>query len=111
MNRIEYRDVIDKSSWARGQWDIEPDKIQWPDEATGLPCLIVRGPIGALCGYVGVPKGHPLHGIDYSQTIPGSQGNRPEGLLNVHGGVTFADHCTEINPEQWQKFCERLRAR
>lgn len=54
MERIEYRGVVDKSGWARGVWDSEPDKIQWQDAETGLPCLIVRGPVGALCGYVGV---------------------------------------------------------
>ncbi len=26
----------DKSAWPRGPWDIEPDKIQWIDEATDL---------------------------------------------------------------------------
>jgi hypothetical protein len=38
----------------------EPDKEQWADESTGLPCLLKRNPrSGALCGYVGVPEGHP----------------------------------------------------
>jgi hypothetical protein len=58
----EYR-TIDKTLWPRGEWDDEPDKMQWQDEATGLPCLIVRGPVGALCGYVGVPEGHPCFGL------------------------------------------------
>jgi hypothetical protein len=57
----------DKSEWARGPWDHEPDKMQWQDEATGLPCLIVRGPAGALCGYVGVGPTHPWFGIGYSE--------------------------------------------
>lgn len=63
MKTIEYT-TIDKSTWGPGPWQEEPDKIQYVDEATGLPCLIVRnGPtIGALCGYVGVLPGHPLHG-------------------------------------------------
>lgn len=64
MQRIEYR-TQDKSDWPRGPWDNEPDKIQWQDEVTGLPCLIVRGPVGALCGYVGVPKSHPAYGLSY----------------------------------------------
>ena len=34
----EYR-TVDKSTWARGPWDTEPDKMQWRDEATGLDCL------------------------------------------------------------------------
>ena len=65
MERIEYRDVVDKSQWGDGPWQSEPDKIQWQDAATGLPCLIVRGPVGALCGYVGVPKTHPAYGLHY----------------------------------------------
>lgn len=81
---IEYRDVVDKSSWARGPWDFEPDKVQWQDPATGLPCLIVRGPSGALCGYVGVSAGHPLFGKAYDETE-----------LSAHGGLTFSNMCQE----------------
>lgn len=48
-----------------GPWCDEPDKIQWIDETTDLDCLIVRAvTTGALCGYVGVPPGHPWHGMD-----------------------------------------------
>lgn len=85
MERIEYRNVVDKAGWpSRGVWDSEPDKIQFADEAIGLPCLIVRGPVGALCGYVGVPEGHPLHGKDYDDA----------GDIDVHGGLTFANSCS-----------------
>lgn len=35
------------------------------DKATGLTCLILRGPTGALCGYVGVPETHPGYRIAY----------------------------------------------
>lgn len=67
----------------------EPDKAQWPDEATGLPCLIVRNPRGGnLCGYVGVAEGHSLFEQDYG--IPD---------VDVHGGLTFADKCTETEDE------------
>jgi len=82
METREYR-TIDKSEWPlRGEWDDEPDKVQWQDEATGLPCLIVRGPVGALCGYVGVSEGHPLFGVDYENVN-----------VEVHGGLTFSDFC------------------
>ena len=57
METIEYR-TMDKSVWGPGPWQNEPDKRQWQDEATGLPCLIVRNSMGALCGYVGVSEGH-----------------------------------------------------
>lgn len=74
---------IDKSAWPRGPWDNEPDKMQWPDEATGLPCLIRRNRVfGSLCGYVGAPEGHPWFGMGYDD-VP----------ADVHGGLTFADAC------------------
>lgn len=81
METKEWR-FIDKSGWDRGEWDDEPDKMQWQDEATGLACLIHRGPSGSLCGYVGVPPGHPLYGADYNNVD-----------VSVHGGLTFADKC------------------
>jgi hypothetical protein len=45
-----------------GPWTTEPNKLQWVDAATRLPCLIVRNWVGNLCGYAGVYPGHPLHG-------------------------------------------------
>lgn len=72
----------DKSNWPRGAWDNEPDKAHWIDGKTGLDCLIVRGPMGALCGYVGVPVGHPFFEQDYSELN-----------ITVHGSLTFADAC------------------
>lgn len=87
MERIEYS-TVDKSQWARGAWDDEPDKIQWQDEKTGLPCLIVRGPSGALCGYVGVDESHPCYEKDYDSVD-----------VDVHGGLTFANHCAH-GPEE-----------
>lgn len=83
MRKIEYR-YLDKSEWERGEWDSEPDKIQWRDEVTGLPCLIVRNPMGSLCGYVGVTTGHPDFGKSYNDVN-----------FSVHGGLTFADSCHE----------------
>ena len=41
METKEYR-FVDKSDWDRGPWDDEPDKVQWQDVATGLPCIAVR---------------------------------------------------------------------
>ena len=84
MNNIE-NITYDKSNWAKGEWDNEPDKIQWQDEAAGLPCIIVRNRMGGLCGYVGVPPLHPAHGGTYDgeHTV----------VLDVHGGLTFAGKC------------------
>lgn len=58
-----------RDPWPEGPWMDEPDKVQWQDEATGLACLAVRGPLGSWCGYVGVGKAHPLHGIGYGDCI------------------------------------------
>jgi hypothetical protein len=46
--------------------------------------MILRGPTGALCGYVGVPPGHPWHGRDYDE-VP----------ARAHGGLTYAAACQE----------------
>lgn len=89
MERIEYRDIIDRNRFEEsGPWDDEPDKIQWQD-ATGYPCLIVRNGGGALCGYVGVSEGHPMFGKDYEAAED----------LAVHGGITFAGPCQEDDKE------------
>lgn len=97
---------VDKSGWQRGPWDDEPDKMQWQDELTGLACLIVRGPGGALCGYVGVTGSHPWHDVGYNEcALPVKCedswcGHQPD--LDVHGGLTFASRCSphEDNPER-----------
>jgi hypothetical protein len=102
--------TVDKSEWGRGPWDDEPDKVQFTDEATGLPCLIVRNRGGALCGYVGVPKAHPWHGVDYSGCTRAEKcggpycGHGPD--VDVHGGLTFADSCATPTEERYRKSGE-----
>lgn len=93
MKTAEYR-TRDKSTWKAGPWHDEPDKMQFPDEATGLPCLIVRGPSGALCGYVGVPEAHPLFGEDYG--LPD---------VEVHWGLTYADRCQPHGDDEARGIC------
>ena len=73
---------IDRTRFPSGPWDNEPDKLSWTDETTGLPCLICRNQSGALCGYVGVPPTHKLHGLAY-----------PKLNVQVHGGLTYSDSC------------------
>lgn len=81
---------MDRSSWGSGPWGGEPDKVEWRDAATGLPCIVRRSPTsGAWCGYVGVPAGHPYYGKDYDSI---------EGL-SVHGGLTYAAPCMEHEGE------------
>jgi hypothetical protein len=80
---------IDKIKWPEGPWQNEPDKIQWTDITTNLPCLIVRHEkFGHLCGYVGVTKAHPLFCKDYDELA-----------LEVHGGLTFSDTCEDDDKE------------
>lgn len=96
MERIEYS-TMDKSAWGPGPWQTEPDKIQFKDPETGLPCLIVRNYMGALCGYVGVSKGHPAFGKHYNEVedlVPG------DDYISAHGGLTFSDYCDEYGAEE-----------
>ncbi len=84
MKTIEYR-TLDKSTWPKGPWIDEPDKKQWQDEETGLPCLIVRvSGSGHLCGYVGVLPGHPYYEDEYNNHYD----------LDAHSGLTFSSHCS-----------------
>lgn len=85
MKVMFWEDLVDRAKWAPGPWDGEPDKVQWSDMTSGLPCLIVRNELGALCGYVGLPPSHPFYEVGYS--------NIPSSAASVHGGLTFSDHC------------------
>lgn len=76
----------DRTDWSPGPWDAEPDYRQWRDPATGLPCLVVRNPHGAWCGYVGVSAGHPWYEQPFTNIDDETQ---------VHGGLTYSDHCAE----------------
>ncbi len=80
--------TVDKGEWGPGPWMDEPDKVQWRDEVTGLPCLAKRNPLaGNWCGYVGVEQGHPFFEVWY--------GDGPEDEVAVHGGLTFSAACQE----------------
>jgi hypothetical protein len=80
--------------WPSGPWDGEPDKLVWRDKEAGYPCMIVRTPWnGHLCGYVGVPQGHPDFGKNYDDVD-----------VQVHMGLTFSDSCQEPTLEQYEKF-------
>lgn len=71
-----------KELWGDGPWQTEPDRLEWRDAFSGLPCLIVRNAVGALCGYVGVPPGHPWHGKNYDDVD-----------AQAHGGLTYSAAC------------------
>jgi hypothetical protein len=86
----------ERERWGPGPWDSEPSKVQWVDAYSGLDCLVVRNRHGSLCGYVGLPPGHPYHGADYSDVD-----------VDVHGGLTYADSCQEEGPED-RRVCHVL---
>lgn len=120
-NEVRAYITIDRQAagWPSGPWDGEPDKVQWKDAATGMPCLAVRNWRGNWCGYAGVAPSHPLYGKDYNDRVPVPKdfGDRMiddstpilslfrEALreadgtvgidmaIQVHGGITFADRC------------------
>lgn len=107
MQTLNYHNpTVDKAAWGQGPWVSEPDKKQWRDAATGLPCLIVRNihGSGSLCGYVGLSEGHPFFGLGYNDM------DCPhEGYLAVHGGVTFSGACQEAQNEG-EGICHRVEA-
>lgn len=105
---------IDKSKWPQGPWLTEPDRVDF--EYQGFPCLALRNwRMGNWCGYVAVPPKHPLWEISYSECgrrlfvklgglkvkfRPGKKScndsycdHTPSSVLNVHGGLTYSDHC------------------
>ncbi len=86
----------DRTVWGSGPWDGEPDKVQWPDVVTGLPCLAVRSHMGNWCGYVGVKEPHPLFNKPYQDTY--------DHDLNVHGGLTFSDSC-DLGSDESEGIC------
>ena len=69
-----------KEEWGTGPWQDEDDRYEW--RRGDLVCLIIRNPAGALCGYVGVPEGHPWHGQPYGDLD-----------ADVHGGLTYSGGC------------------
>ena len=88
---------------------------KWVDQASGYDCLLMQGPF-ALCGYVRIPEGHPLHEVAYNENVPASlqwraeqimgepvgkrgpidvfcmagRGARAGDLFDVHGSITFS---------------------
>ena len=100
-------------------WEREPDSLDYTDDATGYLVAMRRGPMKHWCAYVGIPAGHPWHGLGYDtpvkafagamerefaiddigviQLICGSLDAVPEEniyrlsvILRCHGGVAWA---------------------
>lgn len=81
-----------KSEWGPGPWADEPDKLSWTDPVTQLPCLIVRGPAGVLCGYAGILEPHPWFGREAYLSEDGSPSIGQ--FVSVHGGLTYSGLCS-----------------
>lgn len=74
---------IDKSKWPEGEWTAEPDRENYKT-VEGFDASIVRhSSLGHLCGYVGVPAAHQLHGKGYDNAYDVMD-------ADVHGGLTYA---------------------
>jgi hypothetical protein len=68
-------------------WENEPDHAEWENEV-GYKCRISRMEgSGALCGYVGIPKGHKYWGVIYDE------GDAELDAIadDVHGGFTYTE--------------------
>lgn len=120
----DYTDILkrtdDKKTWPAGPWRDEPDRKEWVDPETGLRCYILRGPHGSLCGYVGVPKGHPAWGMSYDGIDYTERSDNPSiewwrrhvthrieykiSDICVHGGLTFAGTPAHIEDEETHWF-------
>lgn len=82
-------------------------------EHAGYKCVVIFGSIGHRCGYVGIPKNHPLYGKDYSDYLEIKKADvgdrevsgifpllgacldederiRIEAYFQCHGGITYA---------------------
>lgn len=85
-----------RHGWGVGPWVTEPDIVRWADPDTGLACLVARnGDTGVLCGYVGVPADHPLHGASFDPRIAG---------LRAHRGITYTSQRSGDRDHWWIGF-------
>ena len=55
-------------------------------------CKVIFMPLGHRCGYVGVPKEHPMYGLDYEKYTD---------EIDCHGGLTYSGFLGEENKEYW----------
>jgi len=66
---------------SEGPWKHEPHRVEFVH--VGFNCLMLRQPnLLHWCGYVGVPPGHPFHGVRYD-----------DANISAHGGLTYANDC------------------
>lgn len=82
-----------KKSLPDGPWMHEEHRLEF--KRNGLDCLISRNPeMFNWCGYVAVPKGHPLFGKDYNEIY---DYEKEQGIdISVHGGLTYSNQCNYV---------------
>ena len=72
-------------------WENEPDRLEGCYR--GYRWLIVRVPgLGHLCGYVGIPAGHRLFGVDRDNAAMD---------FNCHGGITWSSGGDDHRPDNY----------
>lgn len=76
---------VPRASWTPGEWQNEPDIVEWRLEGVPYPLLIVRGRVGCLCGYVGIPEGHALHGMWSGDRVRFTWSDLPEEINSAQG--------------------------
>ena len=74
---------IDKSDWGEGPWQTEHDRVDFVSH--GFAAFIRRHERhGYWCGYVGVPREHPLYGKHWRDACDDFQ---------AHRGVNYSAKC------------------
>lgn len=67
-------------------WEGEPNNVRF--RCLGFHCEIKRHPtLLHLCGYINIPKSHPLYDCTDEESGEDELGN----YLHVYGGITFED--------------------
>lgn len=66
----------------------DPTTIEREFIESGLECCTRIVPQGYRCGYVAIPKGHPLFGMDWE--------NEETEALDVDGGITYGEGDEDI---------------
>ena len=63
----------------------------WTTKA-GLRAICILTGMGHRCGYVGIPKGHPLYGVDHHEDSDALREaeERIGNDFDVHGGITYS---------------------
>lgn len=93
-------------------WD--DNRTEREFEESGLQCCTRTQDMGHRCGYVALPKGHPLFGKDWDKCYDIA----PE--LDVDGGITFANGTDDMwilgwdaahswHKRDWSIASERIR--